>query len=196
LPFELAQGRRRCRSANDQNAGWAGIARRAFLGRRDNHRGRQRVVYVAAGAPDSGQSFNDWWKGYPAAPGAAEIKPYGEDRFVLTLKGFLHYFAQDLATDEAELLYCTQGPYVAAANNERITNAAWQDKPSWFIMGEQDYMLIIDLERDTAKRIGAQKTLVLQSSHVPMLSHPGEVADFIENAANEINELALMKGGR
>jgi pimeloyl-ACP methyl ester carboxylesterase len=143
------------------------------------------LVYIAAGAPDSGQSFNDWWQGYPAAPGATEIKPYGEDRFVLTLKGFRHYFAQDLATDEAELLYCSQGPYAAAANNERITNAAWRDKPSWFIMGEQDYMLTIDLERDAAKRMGA-KTLVLQSSHVPMISHPGEVADFIEKAANEL----------
>ena len=143
------------------------------------------LVYIAAGAPDSGQSFNDWWKGYPAAPGAPEIKPYGKDRFVLTLEGFLHHFAQDLATDEAEFLYCTQGPYAAAANNEPITKAAWRDKPSWFIMGEQDHMLIIDLERDAAKKIGA-KTLVLQSSHVPMISHPGEVADFIEKAASEL----------
>ena len=90
-----------------------------------------------------------------------------------------------MATDEAEFLYCTQGPYAAAANSERITKAAWRDKPSWFIMGEQDHMLIIDLERDTAKKMGA-KTLVLQSSHVPMISHPGEVADFIEKAASEL----------
>jgi len=73
-----------------------------------------------------------------------------------------------------------------ASISEPITNAAWRDKPSWFIMGEQDYMLLIDLERDTAKRMGA-KTLVLQSSHVPMISHPGEVADFVEKAANELS---------
>jgi len=143
------------------------------------------LVYVAAAAPDSGQSFNDWWKGYPAAPGAPEIKPYGKQRFVLTLEGFRRYFAQDVPTDERELLYCTQGPFAAAANNEVITKAAWRDKPSWFIIGEQDYMLTIDLEGDTAKRMGA-KMLVLQSSHVPMISRPGEVADFIEKAANEL----------
>jgi len=143
------------------------------------------LVYIAAAAPDSGQSFNDWWKDYPAAPGAPEIKPYGKQRFVLTLEGFRRYFAQDLATDESEVLYCTQGPYAAAANNEVITKAAWRDKPSWFIMGEQDYMLTIDLESDTAKRMGA-KTLVLKSSHVPMISRPGEVADFIEKAANQL----------
>jgi pimeloyl-ACP methyl ester carboxylesterase len=143
------------------------------------------LVYIAAAAPDSGQSFNDWWKGYPAAPGAPEIKPYGIDRFVLTLEGFRRHFAQDLAADESELLYCTQGPFAGASNNEKITHAAWRDKPSWFIMGEQDYMLTVDLEQDTAKRIKA-KTLVLQSSHVPMISRPGEVADFIEKAADEL----------
>ena len=143
------------------------------------------LVYIAAAAPDSGQSFNDWWKGYPAAPGAPEIKPYGAERFVLTLEGFYRHFAQDLATDEAELLYCTQGPYAAAANNEVISHAAWRDKPSWFIMGEQDHMLTIDLEQNAAKRIKA-KTMVLQSSHVPMISRPGEVANFIENAAEEL----------
>ena len=152
-------------------------------GNESNVRG---LVYIAAGAPDTGQSFNDWWKGYPAAPGAPEIKPYGKDRFVVTLEGFRRYFAQDLPTDEAELLYCTQGPFASAANNERIINAAWRDKPSWFIMGEQDHMLLIDLERDTARRMGANP-LVLQSSHVPMLSHPGEVADFIEKAAGELS---------
>jgi pimeloyl-ACP methyl ester carboxylesterase len=62
------------------------------------------LVYIAAAAPNSGLSFNDWWKGYPAAPGAPEIKPYGKQRFVLTLEGFRRYFAQDVATDESELL--------------------------------------------------------------------------------------------
>ena len=151
-------------------------------GNESNVRG---LVYIAAGAPDTGQSFNDWWKGYPAAPGAPEIKPYGKDRFVMSLEGFRRFFAQDCSADEAEFLYCTQGPYAAAANHEPITKAAWRDKPSWFIMGEQDHMLIIDLERDAAKKIGA-KTLVLQSSHVPMISRPGEVADFIEEAASEL----------
>jgi len=144
------------------------------------------LVYIAAAAPDSGQCFNDWWKGYPAAPGAPEIKPYGADRFVLTLEGFRRFFAQDVATDEAELLYCTQGPFAAASNNEIISNAAWRDKLSWIVMGEHDYMLTIDLERDTANRLGAT-SLVLPSSHVPMISHPGEVADFIDKAATGLS---------
>jgi hypothetical protein len=105
----------------------------------------------------------------PFAPGAPEIKPYGNNRFTLTLEGFRRYFAHDLATDEIELLYCLQGPFAAASNDEPITNAAWRDKPSWFIMGEQDYMLPIDLERDTAKRMSA-KTLVLRQPVIRMSS--------------------------
>jgi pimeloyl-ACP methyl ester carboxylesterase len=56
-------------------------------GNESNVRG---LVYIAAAAPDTGQSFNDWWKGYPTAPGAPEIKPHGKDRFVLTLGPWRH----------------------------------------------------------------------------------------------------------
>ena len=82
------------------------------------------LVYISAGAPDSNQSFDEWWEGYPSAPGAAEIKPYGTDRVALTLDGFRQFFAQDLGTDEIELLYCLQGPYASAANDEKISKAA------------------------------------------------------------------------
>jgi hypothetical protein len=64
-------------------------------------------------------------------------------------------------------------------------SGAWRVRQSWLLgqaRGEDDRMLLIDLERDTARRLGAT-TLVLASSHVPMISHPGETADFIERAA-------------
>jgi pimeloyl-ACP methyl ester carboxylesterase len=157
---------------------WGG----AVITEAGNHSRVRGLVYIAAGAPDSGQSFNTWWKGYPLGPGAPHIKPYGADRIVLTLEGFRDHFAQDLGTDESELLYCMQGPFAQSSNDEPITKAAWRDKPSWFVCGEDDHMLLIGLERDTAQRMGA-KTLVLPASHVPMMSHPGEVADFIEQAA-------------
>lgn len=149
------------------------------------------LVYIAAGAPDSGQSFHTWWKDSPVAPGAAEIKPYGGDRIALTLDGFRQHFAQDLAMDEIELLYCLQGPFAPTSNDEPVSHAAWRDKPSWFICGEEDQMLLIGLERETARRMGA-KMLILPASHVPMLSHPGEVADFIGQAAVELTSVAKV----
>ena len=144
------------------------------------------LLYIAAGAPDSGQSFNQWWTEYPTAPGAAEIKPYGDDRVALTIDGFRQHFAQDLPTDEIELLHATQGPFAPTSNDEPIATAAWRTKPNWFVCGEHDEMLLIQLEQDTASRMQA-KTLVLSSSHVPMISHPSEVADFIAQAAGDLS---------
>jgi pimeloyl-ACP methyl ester carboxylesterase len=144
------------------------------------------LVYIAAAAPDSGQSFNDWWASSPPAPGAPEIKPYGPGGYVaLTAKGFRDHFGQDLAADEVALLHATQGPFAQGSNNERITTAAWQEKPTWFVIGRDDHMLLFELEQATAKRVKA-RTLVLESSHLPMLSHPAEVSDFVQQAALQL----------
>src|SRR6202167_4155909 len=97
------------------------------------------LVYIAAAAPDSGESFNEWWKGSPPAPGAPEIKPYGPGGYVaLSAEGFRDHVGQDLASDETTLLHATQGPFAQVSNDEKITNAAWRDKPSWFVIGEND----------------------------------------------------------
>jgi pimeloyl-ACP methyl ester carboxylesterase len=144
------------------------------------------LVYIAAAAPDSGESFNQWWAGSPPAPGAPEIKPYGPGGYVvLTAAGFRDHFGQDLASDETALLHATQGPFAQGSNDEKISNAAWRDKPTWFVIGENDHMLLFDLEKATAQKLGA-KTLVLSSSHLPMLSQPYAVADFIQEAASQL----------
>jgi pimeloyl-ACP methyl ester carboxylesterase len=145
------------------------------------------LVYIAAAAPDSGESFNDWWKGSPPAPGAPEIKPYGPGGYVaLSAEGFRDHFGQDLPADEIALLHATQGPFAQGSNDETVGTAAWRAKPTWFIIGENDHMLVFDLEKATAEKLGA-KTLVLRSSHLPMLSRPYEVADFIEEAASQLS---------
>jgi pimeloyl-ACP methyl ester carboxylesterase len=86
------------------------------------------------------------------------------------------------------------GSYASAANDEKISKAAWKGKPSWLICGENDQMLLKELERESATKMGA-KTLVLPSSHVPMLSHPAEVANFIETAVREMGEASSQKAG-
>jgi pimeloyl-ACP methyl ester carboxylesterase len=90
------------------------------------------------------------------------------------------------AGNDAILLHATQGPFAQASNDEKITHAAWRDKPSWFVLGENDHMLLPELEKATARKLGARKTLVLTSSHLPMLSEPYAVADFIQDAASQL----------
>jgi|ERR1700674_1098786 len=82
---------------------------------------------------------------------------------------------------------CSAASHCVSLDTIRVSKAAWKGKPGWFIYGEYDQMLLKELERDSATKMGA-KTLVLPSSHVPMLSHPAEVANFIETAAREMGE--------
>ena len=88
--------------------------------------------------------------------GAPEIRPSGSGSYVvLTLQGFREHFGQDLASDETIVLHATQGPFAQAANDEKITHAAWRDKPSRFVLGENDRMLLPELEKATARKLGS-----------------------------------------
>lgn len=80
-------------------------------------------------------------------------------------------------------MYETQGDWNSTFLSEKITTAAWKTKPSWFII-VNDRMVPPDQERFAAKRMHAT-TRTLASSHVPMLSHPREVAAVIMDAANK-----------
>ena len=161
---------------------WGG----AVITEAGNHPQVKGLVYVAAGAPDSGQSFDDWWKSYPPAPGASEIRPYGEGYVALTLKGVRKHFVQDIPADEADIVFATQGPLAVKCFGDKITEAAWRSKLSWYVVAAHDETIPPDVERDSAKRMGA-KTLVLESSHVPMLSQPDAIAEFIAGAAASLH---------
>src|SRR2546428_11162448 len=78
----------------------------------------------------------------------------------------------------------TQGPIFGKAFDEKVTNAAWKTKPSWYIVAEKDRMIQPDVERAMAKKINAKVTS-LPTSHVPMLSRPKDVAAVIPAAAGK-----------
>jgi pimeloyl-ACP methyl ester carboxylesterase len=141
------------------------------------------LVYVAAFAPDKGESSGSLGKPYGATPGVTELRPLGDGFLVLTPKGVLEDFAPDLSVGERDILLATQTPTQGAALGAEISTAAWRTKPSWFVIASNDRMISPDQERVTAKRMDAT-TLTLPTSHVPMLSHPKEVAEFIMQAAS------------
>src|SRR5260370_15180631 len=144
------------------------------------------LVYVAAGAPNIGESFNEWLKGYNPMPGRAEIKPYGNDGYVALTQLGVRQLAQDLPKEEADLVYAVQGPLAARCFDDKISTAAWHTKPSWYIVASQDCAIPPAAESDSATRIKAT-TLTLASSHVTMLSQPDKVADFIRKAVITLN---------
>jgi pimeloyl-ACP methyl ester carboxylesterase len=140
------------------------------------------LVYVAAFAPDAGESTSDLGKGGPPPPGSATIRADGAGFLYLTPEGVAKNFAQDLPASQTKIMAATQGPIFAKAFDEKVTKAAWKSKPSWSIIAEHDRMIQPDLERAMAKKINAKITS-LPTGHVPMQVRPKEVAAVILAAA-------------
>jgi pimeloyl-ACP methyl ester carboxylesterase len=140
------------------------------------------LVYVAAFAPDVGESTSDLGKGGPPPPGSGSIRPDGTGFLYLTPEGVAKDFAQDLPAAQTKVMAVTQGPIFAKAFDEKVSKAAWKSKPAWSIVAEKDRMIQPDLERAMAKKINAKIT-ALPTSHVPMQSRPNDVASVILAAA-------------
>ena len=108
---------------------------------------------------------------YPKPPAFAEIKPIDDGFLLLTPKGVMENFAQDLSAEDKNLVLATQGATQGAILATPIKAAAWHDKPSWFVVASNDRTIAPEQEMATAERMHA-KVLTLPSSYVPMLSHP------------------------
>jgi pimeloyl-ACP methyl ester carboxylesterase len=91
-------------------------------------------------------------------------------------------FAGDLPEKEQKIVWATHAVPVADLFTQKIEGTAWRSKPSWYIVSKRDRTVHPELQRFVAKRMGA-KTYELDSSHVPMLSQPAEVAKVIFEAA-------------
>ena len=140
------------------------------------------LVYIAAFAPDNGESVNDMFKGKPA-PAWVKTAVVDSAGFAwLPRATVASEFAQDLSADEISLLTTTQAPIALKNFDDHIKVAAWRTKPSWFIRPDHDRMLDPEAQATMAKRAGAKLTTV-RSSHVVMLSHPKDVAAVILSAA-------------
>jgi pimeloyl-ACP methyl ester carboxylesterase len=95
------------------------------------------------------------------------------------------HFAQDLPAAQTNLIAISQGAVRGKNFDEKLTKAAWETKPSWYIVAEKDHMIDPAAQRELAKKIKATVT-ALPTSHVPMLSRPKDVADVILAAASSI----------
>lgn len=136
------------------------------------------LVYVAAFAPSEGETLGTVGKDYPVRPGVLSLKPDAAGYLALSDESYAANFAQDIPAATAKAYAATQGLFPAKAFDEKITFAAWKNKPNYYIVASNDRMIAPDLERAFAKKLDAV-TIVLPTSHVPMLSQPQKVADVI-----------------
>lgn len=140
------------------------------------------LVYVAAFAPAAGQSVGSLNATVPPTPLATQAKPDAEGFVKISKAGIFDDFAQDLSTTEKEVLYVAEAPTNVKSLGGTIDQPAWQNKPSWYIVAANDRAISPKLEATMAQTIHAT-TETIKSSHVVMLSHPREVAEMIERAA-------------
>ncbi|WP_441236670.1 alpha/beta fold hydrolase [Bradyrhizobium sp. 930_D9_N1_4] len=140
------------------------------------------LVYVAAYAPDKGESLQSAASKFPA--------PEGRNNFVRDPDGFLRiddegirkHFAADLTPDEQAIVAATQGPFHVRATTTPVSRAAWREKPTFMVVATRDTIISPLLQKHQAEAAKAT-TIELPSSHVAMLARPKDVADLIIKAA-------------
>jgi pimeloyl-ACP methyl ester carboxylesterase len=140
------------------------------------------LVYLAAFAHEPNTNVHDIADAYPA-PGLKHVVADPNGFVRLSPKGISEFFAPRASDAEKATLTATQAPIRGASFSDKVQNAAWKTKPSWFVLAEQDQMIMPALQTVMAERIKA-KTVRLASDHAAALTHPGEVAAAIIEAAS------------
>ena len=140
------------------------------------------LVYIAAFGLDEGESLGGLLSQGPPTPALAH-QFVDEQGFVwLTQDDFVDHFAGDVDPVKAKVLYAVQQPLVASAFNDVMTVPAWKSLPSWYLVAQDDQALPADAERMFANRMNAT-TIEVPSGHLAMVSHPAEVVNLTEAAA-------------
>lgn len=146
------------------------------------HEKVKSLVYVAAYAPSKGQSLLDTAKDFPTPAGLASPQVDEAGYITLSPETIANYFAQDVPAEETAVMAVTQGPLNSVALEEKVTNVAWQQKPSWYAVSLHDNMTHTDLQKSFVTKLGAT-SVELDASHTSMLSKPRAIADLIIDAA-------------
>jgi pimeloyl-ACP methyl ester carboxylesterase len=152
-----------------------------------NHPSVAALVYVAAFAPDTGESTSDTQKDYPPLQCVADLEVDAGGFLYLAKNAVQQFLAQDLPSADNRVLAAAQKPIRASALLDRVTAAAWHAKPSWYVVADEDRMMSPALQGQIAKRINAS-VFVLRSGHLPFLSKPKETADVILAAVGFVRQ--------
>ena len=140
------------------------------------------LVYIAAFAPDKGESVNSLIAGFPADGPQPPILPPRDGFLFLDREKFHASFAGDLPAGQAAFMADSQVPWGVNALGGTISEASWRMKPSWYLVTTGDRMIPPPAQRAMAERTGATVT-ELPASHSVYVSQPVAVAALITRAA-------------
>ncbi len=147
-----------------------------------NHDSVAALCYIAAFAPDSGESVNSLIAGFPQGLPQPPILPPKDGFLFLDRDKFHDSFAGDLPAEEAAFMADSQVPWGVDATVGTISEPAWRTKPAWYLLTTEDKMIPPPAQRAMSQRAGAAVTEVA-ASHSVYVSQPAEVANLIELAA-------------
>lgn len=140
------------------------------------------LVYVAAYAPDAGQSANDSSLPFGITEGQKQIEADAEGYALLTLHGIERYVAEGLTTAEQQMMFATQALTYGPMFAETLTRAAWKTRPSAHVIATEDQTLPVAMQEFDAVKTGGTVTRVPTCHMLPQQA-PVEVADAIANFA-------------
>jgi len=141
------------------------------------------LVYVAAFAPDTGESVNKLIEGFPQDGPQPPILPPQDGFLFLDREKFHDSFAADVDADLAAFMADSQVPWGLEALGGTISEAAWRTKPSWYLVTTEDRMIPPQAQREMSGRAGATVDEAA-ASHSVYVSQPAAVADVIKKAAS------------
>ncbi len=143
------------------------------------------LVYIAAFAPDRGESVSALIKNPPPGAPVPPILPPQEGYLFLDRAKFRESFAADVTPDAAAFMADSQVPWGLEALNGTVTEPAWRTKPSWYLVSTEDKMIPPDAQRAMSTRAGAT-VVEAKGSHAIYVSQPQAVAALIMKAAHAV----------
>ncbi len=146
-----------------------------------NHPKVAALVYIAAFAPDAGESVNTLIADPPAGAPVPPILPPQEGFLFLDREKFHGSFAADLSEEQAAFMADSQLPWGVEALGGTISEPAWKSKPSWYLIATQDRMIPPPAQHAMSKRAGST-VIEVEGSHSVYVSKPAAVADLIKAA--------------
>ncbi|KAA0999481.1 alpha/beta hydrolase [Paraburkholderia panacisoli] len=144
------------------------------------------LVFVAAIAPTLRESAMDLLKRAPPMP-AGQAMITDSSGFLWLDRGRYHAdFAADVPENVTRVLSAAQAPISEKAFSETVSQVAWKEKPSWYVLTTKDRAVSPEVQKFMADRMGA-KVVPMASSHLAPVSHAGAIADVIDRAARELS---------
>lgn len=143
------------------------------------------LVYIAAFAPDTGESVSALIKDPPPGAPVPPIMPPEDGYLFLDRAKFRASFAADVSPEAASFMADSQVPWGLEALDGAVSEPAWKTKPSWYLVSTEDNMIPPDAQRAMSKRAGST-VVEVKRSHAVYVSQPRAVADLIATAANSV----------